>query len=104
MHMQLKRVSARYRLACVGDALLLPACLVLWYHENYSSGEGSAQAENFHRPGLLISALMMILVWRAVLKIEQGLRAPWAYRFDFARAVRWYVLIVAMGLAIRVLD
>jgi len=103
MDIQVKRFSARYRLACVGDALLLPVCLVLWYRENYSVGFGSAQGESIHRPGLLISALMMIFVWRAVLKVEQALRTPWAYRWDLKRAIRWYVLIVAMGLAIRLL-
>ena len=104
MDIQVKRFSVRYKLACVGDALLLPACLVLWYRENYWGGVGSAQGESIHRPGLLISTLMMILIWRAVLKVEQALRTPWAYRWDLERAVRWYVLIVAMGLAIRLLD
>ena len=103
MDIQVKRFSARYRLACVSDALLLPACLVLWYHENYSNHMTSAQGESIHRPGLLISTLMMILVWRAVLRIEQALRTPWAYRWDLERAVRWYVVIVAMGLAVRLL-
>ena len=103
MDMQLNHFSARYRLACVGDALLLPVCLVLWYRENYSSGVDSVRSESFHRPGLLISALMMILVWRAVLKLEQALRTPWRYRWDLERAVRWYVVIVAMGLTIRLL-
>jgi hypothetical protein len=103
MDMQMKQFSTAYRLACMGDALLLPACLVFWYRVNYADGVGIRQGESIHRPGLLISALTMVLVWRAVLKIEQALRSPWAYRWDLERAVRWYVLIVAMGLAIRLL-
>jgi len=98
-----KRFSSGYKLACIGDALLLPALFVFWYRGTHSAVASAAQIEAVHRPGILLSTLMMILVWRALLKLETAIRTPEAYRWDLERALPWIVLYIVMGLAIRLL-
>jgi hypothetical protein len=97
-----KRFSPGYKLACVCDALALPVLFVLWYRWTYAADAGAMHHEE-HHAGLFVSTVLMIIVARAVLRIERALRAPEIYRWDLERAFRWLVVLIAMALAIRLL-
>jgi hypothetical protein len=98
-----RHFSARYRLARVGDALLLPGGLVLWYGTLNAGLARTANGDLHRHPGLFVSALLMIVVARSALKIEQALRTPELYKWDLERFLRRTVLLIVMGLAVRLL-
>jgi len=97
-----KKFSPRYQLACFCDALAPPVLFVHWYRANYL-GVNDATVNGMHRTGLLFYAAIMIIAARAVLRVEQAVRAPEVYAWDTVRALRWLVLLTVMALAIRLL-
>jgi len=88
---------------CIVDAMLFPGLFVLWYQASYSGALSVVHGQYINHPGLFISALMAFLTGRAALKMERAVRAPWAYSFDSARSLRWYMLIILMGLSVQLL-
>ena len=92
--------SSLYRVACICDALAIPAVVLIWYHTSYPFAFAVDQAGHHRYPGLVISAAMMIVSARALLKIEQAIRRPEAYRWDLERALRWLALLAVMALAL----
>jgi hypothetical protein len=97
-----KRFSPGYKLACVCDALAIPVLFVLWYRATYLGDAGRMPSEA-HHAGLLVSAALMIVVARAALKVEHAVRAPEFYKWNLERAFRWFVLMITMVTAIRLL-
>jgi len=82
--------------------MLLLGLLFYWNWENHLV-MGASDARFVHGPGLLFSTAIMIIVARVILKTEAALREPWDYRWDILRAVRWYLVLVAMAVSIRFL-
>jgi hypothetical protein len=103
MNLRWVNVPISYKLACIGDALLLPLLFLGWYRRRGLDVVAVPHGEMANRPGLFCSAVIMLLAARAALKIEQAVRAPEAYRWDLERAFRWLVLLLVMALAIRLL-
>jgi hypothetical protein len=103
MNLRWVNVPVSYKLACIGDALLLPLLFVGWYRGRGFDAGAVPHGAIANRPGLFCSAVMMLLAARAALKIEQAVRAPEAYRWDLERAFRWLALLLVMALAVRLL-
>lgn len=98
-------VTSRYSslniLLRVADALLPPAAFVAWYRANeltVGAQEGAAS-----RPGLIVSALMMVFAARALLRVEVALRTPWMYQWNVARLARWFGVFLVMAFGARLL-
>ena len=92
-----------YKAACVVDSLLAPALFAWWYGQNCAGVEVVVDGVRRRHAGLIGSGLMMILVGRAVLRLERALRSPESFTFDSVRAVRWYIILLAMALSIELL-
>lgn len=91
-------VSTKYRVACICDALALPAFFVIWIRP-YLPPEGiDAAAHASQHAGLIVSAVMMFLLARSMVRLERAIRTPWDYRFDLARILRFFVLAPLMAL------
>jgi hypothetical protein len=82
---------------------LPPILFLAWYWQKVPEGLVGTAGALHHRPGLFFDAVLMIIVGRAVLRLEKAIRMPWAHRWDLERAVRVGVVILAMGMAIRFL-
>jgi hypothetical protein len=82
---------------------LPPILFFAWYWQGVPEALIASAGTAHPRPGLFVDAFMMIIVGRAVLRLETAIRMPWAYRWDLERALRVAVVILAMGMAIRFL-
>ncbi len=91
-------VSAKYQVACICDALALPALFVL-LNRTHLPAEGMDVAAHASRhAGLIVSAVMMFLLARGAVRLERAIRTPWDCRFDLVRMLRFFVLVPLMAL------
>ena len=91
-------VSTKYRVACICDALALPALFVLWNRIHLPAEAIEVAAHASRHAGLIVSTVMMFLLARGAVRLERAIRTPWDYRFDTARVLRFFILIPLMAL------